>query len=98
MKKPSMTLKKILTAGLILVLTLCTLTACGGQSGDGESAEGTEELTTLVLGTSADYAPFEFMYPDDNGDMQTMYFSTIPDIGAAVPGEEGKRRAVQVLL
>ncbi|MCI6011297.1 MAG: transporter substrate-binding domain-containing protein [Firmicutes bacterium] len=70
MKKPSMTLKKILTAGLILVLTLCTLTACGGQSGDGESAEGTEELTTLVLGTSADYAPFEFMYPDDNGDMQ----------------------------
>lgn len=70
MKKPSMTLKKILTAGLILVLTLCTLTACGGQSGDGESAEGIEELTTLVLGTSADYAPFEFMYPDDNGDMQ----------------------------
>ena len=24
----------------------------------------------LVLGTSADYAPFEFMYADDNGDMQ----------------------------
>ena len=24
---------------------------------------------TLIFGTSADYAPFEFMYPDDNGDM-----------------------------
>ena len=28
------------------------------------------ELDTLILGTSADYAPFEFMYADDNGDMQ----------------------------
>ena len=26
-------------------------------------------MTTLVFGTSADYAPFEFMYPDENGDM-----------------------------
>ena len=25
--------------------------------------------TTLVVGVSADYAPFEFMYPDENGNM-----------------------------
>ena len=24
---------------------------------------------TLVFGTSADYAPFEFMYPDESGNM-----------------------------
>ena len=37
------------------------------------SSESTEQADapaeTLIFGTSADYAPFEFMYPDDNGDM-----------------------------
>ena len=28
-----------------------------------------EEKKTLVFGTSADYAPFEFMYPDETGKM-----------------------------
>ena len=28
-----------------------------------------EKAGTLVFGTSADYAPFEFMYPDENGTM-----------------------------
>ena len=64
--KTSKTLKKILAVSLIMILALCTLTACGG-SADEETQ--TEEMTTLVLGTSADYAPFEFMYPDENGEM-----------------------------
>lgn len=63
--KTSKTLKKILAVSLIMILALCTLTACGG---DTEEAQ-TEEMTTLVFGTSADYAPFEFMYPDENGEM-----------------------------
>lgn len=65
--KTSKTFKKILSLTLIMILTLCTLTACGGDSnaGDGES----DEMTTLVFGTSADYAPFEFMYPDESGEM-----------------------------
>jgi len=35
---------------------------------DGSTDNDTAK-TELVLGTSADYAPFEFMYPDDSGEM-----------------------------
>ena len=66
MKSNSMTIKKILALVLIMIMTLLTLTACGGNDAENQS----EETTKLILGTSADYAPFEFMYPDDNGDMQ----------------------------
>lgn len=66
MKNKSMTGKKILTAVLIMTMALLTLTACGGNDAQNQD----EEITKLVLGTSADYAPFEFMYPDENGDMQ----------------------------
>lgn len=65
--KNSKTLKKILAVSLIMILTLCTLTACGANDADTNS-QG-DEMTTLVFGTSADYAPFEFMYPDENGEM-----------------------------
>ena len=66
--KTSKALKKILAVSLIMILALCTLTACGGSTDTEEEAQ-TEEMTSLVLGTSADYAPFEFMYPDENGEM-----------------------------
>ena len=64
MKNTTKTIKKIIALSLIMIVTLLTLTACGGED------TGNEEINTLVLGTSADYAPFEFMYPDENGDMQ----------------------------
>lgn len=64
MKNTTKTIKKIIALSLIMIMTLLTLTACGGEN------TGNEETGTLVLGTSADYAPFEFMYPDENGDMQ----------------------------
>lgn len=39
-------------------------------SAETSSSDTTEApAETLIFGTSADYAPFEFMYPDDNGDM-----------------------------
>lgn len=57
------TLKKLTTITLILVMALVALTGCGNEPA------GNEEKTTLILGTSADYAPFEFMYPDENGEM-----------------------------
>ena len=66
MNKTNAAIKKIITLSLIMIMALSTLTACGGND---EENHG-EERTTLVLGTSADYAPFEFMYPDENGDMQ----------------------------
>lgn len=64
-------MKKITKAlSLVMIMTLCifTLTACGG-SDDANADTEKEAMTTLVFGTSADYAPFEFMYPDENGDM-----------------------------
>ena len=66
MNKTNAAIKKIITLSLIMIMALSTLTACGGND---EENHG-EEMTKLVLGTSADYAPFEFMYPDENGDMQ----------------------------
>lgn len=66
-------MKKITKAlSLVMIMTLCifTLTACGGSDDANEGADTEKEgMTTLVFGTSADYAPFEFMYPDENGDM-----------------------------
>lgn len=66
MNKTNAAIKKIITLSLIMIMTLMTLTACGGNDTETQG----EEMTKLVLGTSADYAPFEFMYPDENGEMQ----------------------------
>ena len=51
-------MKKLLSLILVLVM-ICSLSAAA-------FAEGKQ---TLVFGTSADYAPFEFMYPDETGKM-----------------------------
>lgn len=61
-------LTKVLSAVMIMALCMFTLAACSSGDDAGTGAD-TEEMTTLVFGTSADYAPFEFMYPDENGDM-----------------------------
>ena len=70
-------MKKLFALLLALVMS-ASLIACGSkqadetQSTDDTAADTavTEESTKLVLGTSADYAPFEFMYADANGNMQ----------------------------
>ena len=70
-------MKKFTALMLALMMSL-SLMACGSSNTADDSANSdtgdsqTTEQTggTLVLGTSADYAPFEFMYADDNGDMQ----------------------------
>ena len=63
-------MKKFLALMLAMVMAL-SLVACGGTSNDNTSdgAKDNAEKTELVLGTSADYAPFEFMYPDESGEM-----------------------------
>ena len=55
------TMKKIiaLVMSLTMVFALC---ACGAQAAPADNK--------LILGTSADYAPFEFMYADEKGVMQ----------------------------
>ncbi len=47
---------------LTLVMALSLFTGCVEQK--------TADSNALILGTSADYAPFEFMYADENGEMQ----------------------------
>lgn len=52
-------MKKIaLILALVMVLTLTVGSASAFAASD-----------KLILGTSADYAPFEFMYPNDKGDL-----------------------------
>lgn len=77
-------MKKLITMilALAMVFALC---ACGSAApaqtadsaaapaqdaaADDAAAADTAEGGELILGTSADYAPFEFMYPDESGSM-----------------------------
>ena len=64
-------MKKYVALLLALVMVFA-LTACSSGSGSeagSAAAEPAAESEKLVFGTSADYAPFEFMYPDENGDL-----------------------------
>ena len=53
----------ILLLALAMIFALC---ACGGTA----KPAATEAPKTLVLGTSADYKPFEFMFPNDKGELE----------------------------
>ena len=64
-------MKKTIAILLALVL-IAALAACGSSSTASAPAAAPAAASapeTLILGTSADYAPFEFMYPDENGDL-----------------------------
>ena len=69
-------MKKLIAMLLALVMAL-SLMACGStntNNGGNDNANNGDEAqpeakTTLVVGVSADYAPFEFMYPDAGGNM-----------------------------
>ena len=65
-------MKKFLALMLAMLMAL-SLVACGGgnNAADDNNANNGDDaaMTKLVLGTSADYAPFEFMYPDESGEM-----------------------------
>ena len=60
-------MKKILSFVLALVM-IAALAACGSGGSASKPAESAAPAK-LVFGTSADYAPFEFMYPDDKGNL-----------------------------
>ena len=65
-------MKKLIAMMLTLVMAL-SLVACGNTSSNDNANTGDDPQpaakTTLVVGVSADYAPFEFMYPDESGEM-----------------------------
>ena len=89
-------MKKYIALTLALLMSL-SLMACGSKTDDGSTdADGSgdqEGSNTLVLGTSADYAPFEFMYADESGAMQ---YAGI-DISAAqyIADEMGKELQIE---
>ena len=60
---------KKLTAMLLALVMALSLVACGQKADDNKTDDNSGTKTTLVVGTSADYAPFEFMYPDESGEM-----------------------------
>ena len=57
---------KKLIAILLALVCVFALCACGSSSAPAASEPAKE---VLVMGTSADYAPFEFMYPNDKGEL-----------------------------
>ena len=57
-------MKKII-AMLLAAIMMLSLAACGEKTP--ETPDDAKDV--LVMGTSADYAPYEFMYPDANGNM-----------------------------
>ena len=65
-------MKKLIAMMLALVMAL-GLMACGSTNSNDNANTGDDPQpaakTTLVVGVSADYAPFEFMYPDASGNM-----------------------------
>ena len=90
-------MKKFLALSLALLMSL-SLIACGSKTDDADKAAddadpAQNDSNTLILGTSADYAPFEFMYADDAGVMQ---YAGI-DISAAqyVADELGKELQIE---
>ena len=65
-------MKKFLALMLAMLMALSLVAGGGGNNAaDDNNANNGDDaaMTKLVLGTSADYAPFEFMYPDESGEM-----------------------------
>ena len=83
-------MKKLLTLMLALVMAL-SLVACGAESAD-EGGEASGDA--LIMGTSADYAPFEFMYPDEqSGEM--VYGGIDVSVAGYLAKEMGKELKVE---
>ena len=88
-------MKKFLALMLAMLMAL-SLVACGGgnNAADDNANNGDDAaMTKLVLGTSADYAPFEFMYPDESGEM--VYGGIDVSVAQYIAGEMGVELQVE---
>ena len=85
-KERYITMKKII-AMLLAAIMMLSLAACGDKPVE------TPEDNVLVMGTSADYAPYEFMYPDANGNM--VFGGIDISVAQAIADHMGKELEVQ---
>ena len=82
-----MKMKKFVSL-LLAMLLVASLAACGSKTDDNNGKDN-----TLVMGTSADYAPFEFMYKGENGTMQ--YGGIDVSVGQYIAENMGKELKVE---
>ena len=69
---------------------IASLAACGKKANDDKKSSDSK---TLVMGTSADYAPFEFMYKGEDGTMQ--YGGIDVSVGQYIADSMGKELKVE---
>ncbi len=82
-------MKKIVCIALALVMVLA-LAACGSSASTASAPTAKEKL---VLGTSADYPPFEFQYPDKDGNL--VYGGIDISVGQYIADYTGKELQVE---
>ena len=75
---------------LLALLMIASLAACGKKANDDKN---NSDSKTLVMGTSADYAPFECMYKGENGTMQ--YGGIDVSVGQYIAENMGKELKVE---
>ena len=81
-------MKKMITMLLALAM-IFALCACGASS----APAATAAPKTLILGTSADYKPFEFMYPNDKGEL--VYGGIDVDVAKYIAEKTGKELKIE---
>ena len=77
---------------LLALLMIASLAACGKKANDNNN-NNSNESKTLIMGTSADYAPFEFMYKGKDGTMQ--YGGIDVSVGQYIADSMGKELKVE---
>ena len=75
---------------LLALLMIASLAACGKKANDNNNSNDSK---TLIMGTSADYAPFEFMYKGEDGNMQ--YGGIDVSVGQYIAESMGKELKVE---
>ena len=77
---------------LLALLMIASLAACGKKANDNNN-NNSNDSKTLIMGTSADYAPFEFMYKGKDGTMQ--YGGIDVSVGQYIAESMGKELKVE---
>lgn len=86
-----MKMKKFVSL-LLALLMIASLAACGKKANDNNN-NSSNDSKTLIMGTSADYAPFEFMYKGKDGTMQ--YGGIDVSVGQYIADSMGKELKVE---